>query len=392
MIKVKKIVTYCMIGTIALAGKTAVSKAAEKPVAGIDLLLNDFYQNTENGNKVIEDYLSSDSFKKYSNISFAQVTNYVNIRKEPNEESEILGKLYNDSAATVLSKKGDWYKVQSGSVTGYIKSEFLVTGAEAAKVADSAGTRIATVNTATLRVREKASTEAPIVTLVPIGDDFKVKKEVDGWIKISVDGDIGYVSSDYVDLSTVYEEAISIEEEQERLEAEEAARLASEQAQTTSTSVSESNSGGNNSGSSSSSGSTAKSSKTAISGSSDSSTSSIRSKIVNYALKFEGNPYRWGGTSLTNGADCSGFTQSVFADYGVGIPRDSRSQASGGRTISVSSVKPGDLIFYSRNGSINHVALYIGGGKVISASSPEVGIRIANYDYRNPVKAVSYLN
>ncbi|HWT27781.1 MAG TPA: C40 family peptidase, partial [Mobilitalea sp.] len=121
-------------------------------------------------------------------------------------------------------------------------------------------------------------------------------------------------------------------------------------------------------------------------------TSSRRSKIVSYALKFNGNPYVWGGTSLTNGADCSGFTQSVFRDNGIYIPRDSRSQASSGTRVSISNIKPGDLVFYSNGSNINHVALYIGNGQVISASSPKLGIRITNIYYRNPVKAVSYIN
>lgn len=387
MIKVGKLVTYCMIGTIAFASQSVITKAAERPIAGIDLLLNDFYENSANDNKDIKAYLSSDVFKENSDISFANVTNYVNIRKKASENSKVLGKLYNNSAATILGKKGDWYKIKSGTVTGYVKSEYLVTGSEAAEVATKVGTRVATVNTTTLKVRQEANTDSTVLTLVPIGEELTVKKESGDWIKVQVDDqDKGYVSADYVDLTTVYEKAISIEEEQARLEEEEAAR---EQSQNNS----------NSSNNSSSSG-TVKSSKTTSSrtstSNSDTSSSSTgsttRNKIVNYALKFQGNPYVWGGTSLTNGTDCSGFTQSVFRDIGVSIPRDSRSQAGSGKRVSVSSVQPGDLIFYAKRGSINHVAIYIGNGKVISASSPDTGIRITSYDYRTPVKAVSYLN
>ncbi len=386
MIKIGKIATYCMIGTIAFASKTAVSEAAELPVAGIDLLLNNFYQ--ENENKDIKEYLSSDLFKEYGEISFAQVTDYVNIRKKPSEESKIIGKLYNNSAATIISQKGDWYKVKSGSVTGYIKSEFLATEEEAAEIANSVGTRIATVNTTTLKVRKEANTDAPVITLVPIGEELKVKKEADGWVKVSINNaGTGYVSADYVDFSTEYKEAVSIKEEQEKLRAKEEARKASEQAQTYNTSDN-----GSSSGNSEKSGNASQAEKASSDNSSTSNISSFRGRIVSYALKFEGNPYVWGGTSLTGGADCSGFTQSVFDDNGISIPRDSRSQASGGRTISMSDIRPGDLIFYARGGSINHVALYIGNGRVISASNPEYGIRISNYDYRQPVKAVSYIN
>ncbi len=120
--------------------------------------------------------------------------------------------------------------------------------------------------------------------------------------------------------------------------------------------------------------------------------SSLRKEIVAYALQFEGNPYVWGGTSLTTGADCSGFMQSVFRDMGINIPRTSRSQAAGGREVSLGNIKPGDLVFYKKNGIVDHVALYIGNENVISASSPSTGIRVSVYNYRKPCKAVSYID
>lgn len=125
---------------------------------------------------------------------------------------------------------------------------------------------------------------------------------------------------------------------------------------------------------------------------SDTDSSAIRNEIVEYALKFEGNPYVWGGTSLTKGADCSGFTQSVFRDKGIMIPRNSRAQATGGKRVSIKDIKPADLIFYGRGGTINHVAIYIGNYKVISASNAKTGIRVTKYDYRKPLKAVSYID
>ncbi len=120
--------------------------------------------------------------------------------------------------------------------------------------------------------------------------------------------------------------------------------------------------------------------------------SGIRKEIVAYALQFVGNPYVWGGTSLTNGADCSGFTQSVFRDKGITIPRTSKMQAAGGKDISLSHIKPADLLFYKKNGVVNHVAIYIGDSKVISAGSPSTGIRVLDYNYRKPYKAVSYID
>lgn len=377
MIKIQKIFVGCIIGLVAFNLKPGVSKAAEMPIAGIDLLFNNYFQNVVNEDVNMKEYLSSDVFTGDHYMSFAKVTNYVNIRSKANEESEILGKLYNNAAARILKKEKDWYKVKSGTVTGYIKAEYLITGAEAEKLSNSIGTRVAVVNTTTLKLRDDTNIESPVITLIPMGEELKVKKEAGDWINVLFNGEEGYVSADYVNLKTEYEEAVSIQEEKERLEAEEAARNEANAVDTTAaseTAVQESHQ------------------EQTISNSSNSSTSSIRSRIVNYALQFNGNPYVWGGTSLTNGTDCSGFTQSVFRDNGYSIPRTSRTQAMGGRSISINNIQPGDLIFYERNNTINHVGIYIGNGKVISASSPETGIRITAYNYRQPYKAVSYLN
>lgn len=124
----------------------------------------------------------------------------------------------------------------------------------------------------------------------------------------------------------------------------------------------------------------------------DKDISALRKEIVEYALQFKGNPYVMGGTSLTKGTDCSGFTQSVFKSKGIKLPRTSREQAKGGKNVSLNSLKPGDLIFYTKNGQINHVALYIGKKKVVHASNPKSGIKVSKYDYREPYKAVSYLD
>lgn len=373
MRKIHKIIAGCLIGTLTWFGGAAVAQGAEVPVAGINLLIYDVYQSNENAQNIITELLGSEEGPEYKGLSFAQVSRYVNIRSKPSEESKILGKLYNNSAATILEKEGDWYKVKSGTVEGYIMGSYLKTGQEADQLAKSLGTKIADVNTQTLRVREKANTDSSIITLVPNGEELQVNKELDDWLKITVEGKTGYVSADYVTVKTVYEEAVSIQEEQERIAQEEASTRNSS----------------NNSSKKQSTYSNSNSSKT--SSSSSSSKSSVRSKIVNYALKFQGNPYKWGGTSLTRGADCSGFTQSVFEDYGIYIPRTSRSQAASGRRVSLDNIQPGDLVFYSKRGTINHVAIYIGNGKVISASSPSTGIRVTSLYYRDPVKVVSYI-
>jgi cell wall-associated NlpC family hydrolase len=281
-----------------------------------------------------------------------------------------------------LDSSSGWYKVKSGSVTGYIKSDYLVIGPAAEKLSTTLGEKIATVTTTTLKVREKASADSAVLTLVPIDDDLKVLKVLDGWIKVSVDDNTtGYVSSDYVKVNHEYIVAVSIAEEKARIAAEEASSI--EKAQS-------SESSGRSSGSSDNSGST-KSSSVSNSNSGSSSSSSIRDRIVSYALRFQGNPYVWGGTSLTNGTDCSGFTQSVMGDFGIYIPRTSQEQAYSGSRVSLDNLRPGDLVFYAKYGSINHVAMYIGNGQVISASSPSTGIRITDLYYRDPVKAVNYI-
>ncbi|MFT4145561.1 MAG: SH3 domain-containing C40 family peptidase [Mobilitalea sp.] len=372
--KILKIASYTLIGALAFAGKAVSAEASEEPVAGITLALDEFYTTADPSNlNTVQSIL--DEIKVHNQLAFAKVSSYVNIRSKASEEGEILGKLYDDAAATIIKEKDGWYQIKSGSVKGYIKAEFLVTGDKAVEVAKSTGTKTAVVNTTTLKVRKKASLESEVITLIPIGDEYNVVSEKEGWAKIALEDDkYGYVSTDYVKLATVYEEAISIEEEQERLEEEAAAQ----------------NSSGTNSGSNSGSNSSSNNNQSSNSNPATSSGSSLGSKIASYAVQFVGNPYVWGGTSLTNGADCSGFAKSVFAHFGISIPRTSRAQANSGDRISMGQLQPGDLVFYSRNGTINHVAIYIGNGKVISASSPSTGIRISNYNYRTPVKAVRY--
>lgn len=384
MVSIRKIATCMLVGTITIAGHAATARAAETPVAGIDLLLSEANVNTQNASTQIQSVLLSQTKIADANLAFAKVNSYVNIRSKAREDSKVLGKLYKDSSATILGKKGDWYQVKSGSVTGYIKGDYLITGKSAKEFAEKTGDTYATVNTTTLKVREKASTDATVLTLVPVGEEYKVTKEKKDWVKILIDeSTAGYVSKDFVQLKKVYGQAISVEEEKAML------------AQQAETAVLAATAVNNNYSSANSQKSTSpkkNSSVTRTLSLETSNSSDIRDRIVNYALKFEGNPYVWGGTSLTRGADCSGFTQSVFEDLGIYIPRTSREQAASGKRVDLDNLRPGDLIFYRRNGTINHVALYIGNGRVIAAKSPDEGIRITSYNYRTPYKAVSYIN
>ena len=306
----------------------------------------------------------------YKNMAVAQVNDYVNIRKKPDENAKLLGKLYSNAVATVIRKQGDWYKIRSGSVTGYVKGDFVVVGDE--KLIKSVGVQIAKVNTTTLKVRSKASKKSEVLTLVPGGEELEVssmKSFDDGWVKVAVEEGDGFVSSDYVDISREYtyaesraEEEARLAIEQARIEAEEAARRAQEAAAAGSTS-------------------TGTSSDSSSAGSSDStssgSTSSSGQSVVNYASQFLGNPYVYGGTSLTNGADCSGFVMSVYAHFGVSLPHSSNALRGAGYGVSYSSMQPGDIICYD-----GHVAIYAGGNTVIHASNPADGIKYtspANY-------------
>ena len=316
----------------------------------------------------------------FANVAIAQVDNYVNIRSEASEDSEVLGKLYNNSAATVQQTVDGWYQITSGTVTGYVKSEYVVVGNE--ELARSVGRRVATVNedAVTLFVRTEPSTDSKKLGMVAGLDDLTVTDEsVDGWVKVSIEEGEGYVSADYVTLSTEFVQAESKEEEAARLAKEEAERKAAEEAAKKAAEKSSKSS----SSSSSTSGGT--STYNAPSGSDGAA-------VANFASQFVGNPYVAGGTSLTKGADCSGFVQSVFRDCGYSLPRSSREQAAAGREVSLDELQPGDLLFYSKGGSINHVALYIGNGQVVHASTERTGIKISNYNYRTPCKAVSFVD
>ncbi len=347
----------------------------------------------------------------YADIAIAQVNNYVNIRSLPGEEGEILGKLYNNSAATILGEENGWYQITSGTVQGYVKAQYVVSGQEAEAIAAQVGHRVATVTTQTLRVRDNVGLDAPVQTLVPMGEELEVKEELEGWVRVALDADVeGFVSADYVSIRTEFVQAESIAEEQARLEeerrqkeaAEEAARKADEEAKAAAAkkkaqaeaaeakkqAEAQRKAAAQQQAAAEQQ---AAAGQQAATPSNSGSVSGIRQTIVNYALKFLGNKYRYGGTSLTNGTDCSGFVQSVYRDCGISIGRSSRDQAAGGTKISISELQPGDLLFYAKGSTINHVALYIGNGQVVHASSPSTGIRISNYNYRTPCKAVRYL-
>jgi cell wall-associated NlpC family hydrolase len=294
--------------------------------------------------------------QQFANLVIAKCNDYVNVRQEPSEESEILGKLYNESVGEFVSEAdGGWYEISSGSVTGYVKAEYVVTGDEAVELAKQVGKRIATVNTTTLFVREEATTDSSVIGMVPIEDELSVTEEegLDGWVKVSIEEGEGYVSTDYVELSTEFVKAESKAEEEARLAKEEAERKQANAA-------------------------VSKSGKSSGSASVSSSGSGAGSSVASFACQFVGNPYVYGGSSLTNGTDCSGFVMSVYANFGVSLPHSSGALRGCGYDVGgIGNAQPGDIVCYS-----GHVGIYIGGGQIVHASTAATGIKISNANYR----------
>lgn len=274
----------------------------------------------------------------YTNLGISNVSDNLNIRAIAAEDGRLVGKLPKDAACEVIDMDDTWAHIQSGEVDGYVSRDYLLTGVPAKFRAEELAVTVATVTTDSLKVRAEANTDSEVITLVPRGEELEVSAVEGDWVKVFLDDDEVYVSGEYVEVSAELGTAITMSE------------LLYGQG-----------------------------------------ISDVRVDICQYAKEFLGNPYVWGGTSLTKGADCSGFVLSVFKKYGVTLPHSFRAQANCGTTIKVSEAKPGDLIFYGKGKTINHVAIYIGGGQVIHASNPRTGIRISKVSYRSPFKAVRIL-
>lgn len=308
----------------------------------------------------------TDEEESFKNLVIAKVNDYVNVRDCASEDGSIVGKLYNKSVGTYLEEENGWYKISSGSVEGYVKAEYCVTGDDAVEYAKEVGTRIATVTTTTLKVREQPGMDETVLGLVPIDDELIVTEELDGWVKVNIEEGDGYVSTDYVTLSTEFVKAESIAEEEARLAKEEAARKAAKEAAA--------KKAAENASSSSSKEKATDGGKTYAS-----PTGSTGADVAQFALQFVGNPYVYGGSSLTNGTDCSGFVMSVYNNFGVSLPHSSAADRSVGATVNgLENAQAGDIICYS-----GHVGIYIGNGQIVHASTAKTGIIVSNASYRS---------
>lgn len=357
----------------------------------------------------------------FQNLAVSQVTGYVNIRESATTQSQVLGKIYNNSAATILEtvsgEGGTWYKIQSGSVEGFIKACYFITGEAAEQMAREIGKEFVTINASELRLRAEPDTSSEVLTVLAEGAQYVVTDEIGDFYKIAIDVDMeGYVAREYCIEMVMFEQAVSITEE---LQSKEEEALRQQEATNAIAALEQIIKTENQSqiqdlasliipSSPIQGGLTEKIAAPQLQISVESESSGIvssvtgpgtqevisatRTAIVAYAKQFLGNPYVYGGTSLTNGADCSGFTQEIFKNFGITTGRSSRDQAANGTQISVDSVQVGDLLFYASGDYINHVAIYIGDGQVIHASNPTTGICISPYNYRSPYMAATFLD
>ena len=259
----------------------------------------------------------------YTNLGIADVSDNLNIRAIAAEDGRLVGKLPRNAACEVIDTDDTWAHIKSGSVEGYVSLEYLLTGVPAKYKAEELAVTVAKVTTDGLNVRAEANTDSEVITLVAQGEELEVAAVEGDWVKVLLDDDEVYVAAEYVEVSAELSTAVTMTE------------LLYGQG-----------------------------------------VSDVRVDICQYAKEFIGNPYVWGGTSLTKGADCSGFVMKVFQKYGVKLPRTSRTQANCGTTIKVSEAKPGDLIFFHHTydapdpSDATHVGIYVGGGMMIHCGNP----------------------
>lgn len=330
--KAWKVLGFCLawgaaagLGTadVHAAGRDA-SITTGSPVAGMDVYMERYQRLTAD---LTQEKVSYGTFTSiFKNLGVAMVEDSLNIRKEPKSDGQIVGKMKGHAGCSILAEEDGWYKIKSGPVTGYVYGKYLATGQAAKAEAYYDMKLMLRVNTEILRVREGPGTDQRILGKIREGETYDFLSERDGWVKFRYKDGTGYA---YAPGNAIV--AYTIPEAEKD--------------------------------------------------------SDLRAQVVNYAVGFVGNPYQWGGTNPNTGADCSGFVQYVMEHAaGVHLDRTSRQQAAEGQSVPASSMEPGDLLFYSDGREINHVALYIGEGKIVHAANRRSGIKISSWNYRKPVE------
>ena len=275
----------------------------------------------------------------YTNLGICNVKDgNLNIREVPEEMGHVVGKLPANAGCEILSVEGDWLKISSGKVEGYVVSEYILQGDDAYEAATKIAALMGTALGSGINVRTEPNTECSVMFQMPTGEEIEVLEEMGEWTKVSVDDEEGYVFSEYLDVEMKLPSAMTLTE----------ARFGK-------------------------------------------GVTDVRADLCSYACSFVGNRYVWGGTSLTKGTDCSGFTMQIFKKYGVNLPRTARYQVNEGQSASYSEALPGDLVFYHNGRYVHHVAIYIGNGQIVHAASTRQGIRISNATYQKIYKIKRFL-
>lgn len=362
----RKLIISAFAGLIIIPGSAVTVRAEEEmedtqsavPAAGIESVLEECFETEVKEN--INLYMVPTDEGEYLNIAFSDTGDFTYIRSAPDENSDWVGKLYSNSTAEVLEYLDGWIKIRSGTAEGYVPADTLITGEDARGCAQEYENSTATVTAYSLNVRDGQGTDAQILTQIGQGEEYMITGDaVDGWYPVKVGEIDGWVSGDYIETETSYSYGETREEEEQRIAEEKA--LEEQQAQEAAARE-------------------AAAQQEAETQNVSAQTGSSGQAVIDYACQFIGNPYVWGGTSLTEGADCSGFVQSVYAHFGINLPRTSYDMRSAGYEVSYDEAQPGDLILYD-----GHVGLYMGDGNIVNAMNEEQGIGICSATYTNIV-------
>ena len=305
----------------------------------------------------------------FSGKAIVTASGSVNIRQSGDVNAAKVGTINAGGLVNIVEKGDTWSHITSGNVDGYIRNDLMAFGGDAASYASANLSKVAVVNTAALKLRSAASTDSDSITLLAQGETYPIVEVGDAWTKLQLDSVTGYVKNEYITISYNMStaKAVSAPAQDTTTTAPTTEAPATEapttEAPTTEAPVT------------------------------DVPTSGLGQQIANFATQFVGNPYVYGGTSLTNGADCSGFVQSVYKNFGYSLPRTATPQSSAGTAVSIAALQPGDLVFYDHGtGAVQHVGIYIGNGQIVHASNSRTGIKISNVNYSTPFKACRIVN